>query len=236
MTSDQKRWPWLSDNIHRRIASGEVPPPREGHEPEDPIRDLRLNIAIAEEDGDVATVERLNAKWLGLQSEGWATKTWRPQPSREPFERLRFVDDFHRAADRAQEQGDIERAAALRVMAMKAPFPIDDGLARRANAAEASGDHATAGRLKVEMLYQAAGEEMWKPEPVEPAPPLTREELIEARQEADAAGDWRRSDRLNAQLLAMSGPRSRSADFHGDHTREAIDRHAAFTRERTTNG
>lgn len=196
-------YPDLSDDMKRRIASGQVPPPRTSFDPPDRARDLRFAIASAGERGDTDAVSRLSAEWLlsGATSnphEGWQS----PGPaagSALPTDR----DGLLRLAKNAAEAGDTERANVLQVKAMQASRRVDPDLHDRIAEADDEGDWKTADRLRAEALMQAGGIKPTPPAP--PAPqPETVEELNAAIAESEAAGDQQTINRLNAQKLVLA--------------------------------
>lgn len=200
MTYD--RYPYLSDNVKAQIARGEVPPPRETTDPPDEVRDIKLALAIAQDEGDWTVIERLNVQWLDAQRAGRDANTWQPPEKEAGTFSAPTKAEVQRAARKAQEDGDQDRANALYVKAMH--MPNDDGreFLQRAETLDEAGDHVGADRARAQAMAVQRGDDPNPPARPEPAPPMTREELTAAAHEAASRGDWDEHDRFNAQMMA----------------------------------
>lgn len=218
MMSD--RYSDLPESVRTQIARGQVPPPRQTGDPEDPIPDLKVSIAIAEARGDFDAVGALQAKWLDLSRRG-VESTWQPPKpgDNEDVFGSASRDDLLKRAHAAAENGDDDKAHRLRVRAMHAPTGDAAEALKAASEAERNasigGDKSTyAGdvmRRNTEALHKLRGEPDPLPAPSLPAQPQTPQEFNAAIAEADAAGDTRRSDALRTGLLNLHRQRAEAA-------------------------
>ena len=199
----------LPERVQARIARGEIPPPRKPHEPVDRLRDLRLSIAIAEDQGDWETISHLNAVMLNEMHNG-ATSDWKPQVPAQS----RRVDangvtkaQLLKLAQEATDAGDDDRAHVLKVRAMHAPVGDNLPHLEQARTLDEKGDHAEANRARVLSLMALRGDPPPAEQPPAPAVPTTVVELNNAIREAESSGDHGTANRLRVGLLHLQRQR-----------------------------
>lgn len=199
--------PGLSPRVRARIDAGQVPPPRQYGDPPDDVRDIRFALAVAEDKGDGAAVDRLNLQWIEAMRQGRDLNTWQP-PDPGPVNRGPVSSsDYRLAAEKAEEAGNVELALSYRLKAARGGGDIDASTADRARAAEEAGDWQEVDLANAEMVLALRGDPPPSPPPPPPAMPQTNAELAEAARQADVAGDWRQADRYRAAQLGLQRSR-----------------------------
>jgi hypothetical protein len=204
------RYPYLSDGVKQRIARGEVPPPRTTTDPPDPIRDLKLDIAIAQDNGNQAAVDRLNVQWLRAARKGLDADTWEPpEPTNRNVGQPVSKAELLRAAKKADDAGQGDVAFAYRAKAMHAPeADVRDKLKTTyvMEAAEGieGGGVERGRRERAAALQELRGGLPPQPAPPPPAQPQTAQEFNAAISKADADGDQHAANRLRTGLLGLN--------------------------------